>query len=266
MRKIGLALGSGGPKGLSHIGVLKVLEKTGIQIDMIAGSSIGALVGSIYTVTGSAKKIEEIALGANMNTVLSVLFDPTLKLGLIRGKKVTRLLQEIIGDYTIENLPKKFIAVATDLATGDPFFFEKGNLLDAVRASISIPFMFQPIRIENTLLADGGLSLQVPVEPLKKCGADIIIAVNLFENSFKPLNFTGKFMNTPRELYKVASNSINILQYSLARENCKNADIIVAPDVKDIKWDSFWKPQKAIRKGEKAMKEKLPELLKILEE
>ena len=251
MKKIGLALGSGGPKGLSHIGVIKVLEEAGIQIDMIAGSSIGALVGSIYTVTGNAKKIEEIALDTNMNTVLSVLFDPTIKLGLIRGKKVTRLFQEIIGDYTIENLPKKFIAVATDLATGDPIFFEEGNLLDAVRASISIPFMFQPIRKENMLLVDGGLSLQVPVEPLKKCGADIIIAVNLSENSFKTPKFTGKFVNTPRELYKVASDSINNLQYSLARENCKNADITVAPDVKDIKWNSFWKPQKAIRRGEK---------------
>ncbi|MEA3312966.1 MAG: patatin-like phospholipase family protein [Caldisericota bacterium] len=266
MRKIGLALGSGGPKGLSHIGVLKVLEKAGIQIDMIAGSSIGALVGSIYAVTESAKRIEEIAVGTNMNTVLSVLFDPTLKLGLVRGKKITKLFQEIIGDYKIESLPKKFIAVSTDLATGNPIFFEEGNLLDAVRASISIPFMFQPIRIENTLLADGGLSLQVPIEPLKKCGADIVIAVNLLENSFKPSKFTGKFINTPRELYEVASNSINILQYNIARENCKKADIIVAPDVKNIKWDSFWKPQKAIRRGEKAMKEKLPDLLKILKE
>ncbi len=266
MKKIALALGSGGPKGLSHIGVIKVLEKAGIQIDMIAGSSIGALIGSIYTITESAKKIEEIALDTNMNTVLSALFDPTLKLGLIRGKKVTKLFQEIIGDHKIENLPKKFIAVATDLATGKPVFFEEGTLLDAVRASISIPFMFQPIKINNTLLGDGGLSLQVPVEPLKKYGADIIIAVNLSENSFKPSKFTGKLVNTPKEFYEIASTSIYILQHNLARENCKNADIIVAPDVKDIKWDSFWKPQKAIRIGEKAMAEKLPQLLKILEE
>jgi len=261
--KVGLALGGGGPKGLAHIGVIKVLLRHGVNFDIIAGTSIGALIGGAYTVLGSIEKVEEIALSTDMKDVLSVLFDPTLRLGLVKGKKVKKFIIEKIGDPLIENLKPKFYAVATDLNTGEPIVFEKGSFADAVRASISIPFVFQLVKYGNTFLADGGLSQNVPVEIIKRRGANVVIAVNLVGKLSE--SFYG-FLKSPVGLYKIADESINILQYNLSKENCRRADFVISPDVISVGWDSFWKPKDVIKEGEKAARKALPDILKFFDE
>lgn len=261
MKKIGLALGSGGPRGLAHIGVMKVLLQNGIKPDIITGSSIGALIGGAYAVSGSIEEVERLALSSDMKTVLSVLFDPTLRLGLVKGQKIMRFLKEKIGDPYIESLKPSFYPVATNLLTGEAVVFEKGSFAESVRASISIPFLFQPIKKENMLLVDGGLSQSVPVKIARDKGAEIIIGVNL--NAKLSESFYG-FMKAPVGLYKVADESINILQYNLAKENCKYADFVIKPEVYGVGWDSFWKPQSVIEEGEASAKLILPEILKHL--
>ncbi len=264
-KKIGLALGSGGPRGLSHIGIIKVLENNGIKPDMIAGSSIGALIGGAYVVLDSIKKVEQMALSTDMKTVLGILFDPTMKLGLIKGEKVTNFMQEKFGNPRIENLKIPFFPVATDFSTGNPVVFSRGGFIETIRASISIPFIFQPVAYHKKLLADGGLSMQVPVKPLKDAGADIIIAVNLAENSYnKEDYFADGLVRSPFGIYKLTVNAIGILEMNLARENCRDADVVVSPDVRNVGWDSFWKPKKVIEAGEKAMKNAIPQLKSLL--
>ncbi|MGB9694818.1 MAG: patatin-like phospholipase family protein [Caldisericaceae bacterium] len=247
--KIGLALGSGGPRGLAHIGVLKTLINNGIEPDIIAGTSIGALVGGAYSVFGSLDEVEELAYSSDMRTVISVLFDPTLRLGIIKGQKVVKFLREKIGNPLIEDLEKEFCSVATNINTGESFVFDRGELVTAIRASISIPFMFQPVKVGDMLLVDGGLTENVPAKILRQKGASLVIAVNL--NAKLSNSFYGS-MKSPVGLYKIADESINILQYNLAKENCKHADIVIAPDVYGAGWDSFWKPQEVIEAGEKA--------------
>ncbi len=264
-KRIGLALGSGGPRGLAHIGVIKVLKENGFDISIIAGSSIGSLVGGAYAITQSIEEVEKMAMSTDMKTILGILFDPTVKSGLIRGEKITKFINKILGDPNIESLKTPFIPVATDFGSGKPTVFEKGSFVETVRASISIPFLFQPVLINKKLYVDGGLSMQVPVRPLKEKQADIIIAVNLAENAYNKKDFSiNGLVRSPIGLYKIAVNSIGILEINLARENCREADITVSPDVQNVGWDSFWKPKNVIKQGEMAMQKKLPKLIRML--
>lgn len=240
---------------------MKVLLENGIKPDIIAGSSIGALIGGTYAFFGSINKVEELAYPADMKTVFSVFFDPTIKTGLVKGQKIVKFLTQKVGDPYIETLSPIFSAVATNIHTGEEVVFDKGSLVNAIRASISIPFMFQPIELQGMILVDGGLTQNVPAKVVHNKGADVIIAVNL--NAQLSNSFYGS-MKPPVGLYKIADDSINILQYNLAKENYKYADIIIAPDVYKVGWNSFWKPKEVIKAGEKAAELMLPQILEWL--
>lgn len=258
---IGLALGSGGPRGLAHVGVLKVLARNGIRPDIIAGTSIGALIGGVYAVSEDVDAVERLAYSSDMKSVLSTLFDPALRTGLIKGEKATKFLRDHIGDPDIASLPVRFFAVATDISTGDPVVFDQGSLVDAIRASVSIPLMFQPVNLDGRLLADGGLTQMVPVKVARDHGADVVIAVNLNARLAEPLSPDQRWLGILR---KMANQSIAILQYNLARDNCAGADIVIAPDVYGFGWDSFWKPAQVIESGEQAALALLPSILEKL--
>ncbi|MCK4358163.1 MAG: patatin-like phospholipase family protein [Candidatus Cloacimonetes bacterium] len=185
-KKVGLALGSGGAKGLSHIGVIKFLEEMGIKIDFIAGSSIGALIGGVYATGISIKKIENIALKTDLVSTAKFFTPGFPKYGLVTGSKVQKFLTSLLGEKEIENLNISFAAVATDIITGREIIFNKGNLVEAIRASISIPIIFQPIIYNNIVLVDGGLVNPVPTNITREMGAEFIIAVNVMSSNNKP--------------------------------------------------------------------------------
>ena len=222
--KIGLALGGGGARGLAHIGILKVLEENGIEADFIAGTSIGAMIGAFYSHTKDAKKVENLALFTDWKKVVS-LIDPSIHQGILNGKKVEAYIEEFIGKTSFKNLKIPFCAVATDLKTGKPVVLCKGNVVPAVRASISLPLVFKPVKLKGKVLSDGGLSVPIPVDVVKNMGADFVIAVNL-DGDYKTTNKDEEFGFT-----KIADSSINILRYHLANSNIKNADFVVTPKV-----------------------------------
>ncbi len=178
-RKVGLALGSGGAKGLSHVSVLEYLEGLGIPVDMIAGSSIGAVIGAVYC-CGNLKKFKEDMLSFTRKELLSV-FDLTIpRSGLLKGNDFTDFIKRYIPeDRKIEELHIPLAIVATDINTGKGIVFRKGNVLEALRASISIPGVFIPVAYNNTFLIDGGVANPLPVDVVKKLGAGFTIAVNL---------------------------------------------------------------------------------------
>jgi NTE family protein len=176
---IGLALSGGAAKGLAHIGVIKALEEAGIQVDFIAGSSMGALVGAAYAAGVSIDTLEKIAVESDWKTV-SKLFVPGLSpSGFIDGVKVKEFLSTLYGDKKIEDLPIPFCATAADIATGRLYIINKGSLLEAVRASISIPIVFTPVKYKDVYLVDGGLVDPLPIDVVKEMGADYIIAVHV---------------------------------------------------------------------------------------
>ena len=254
--KIGLALGSGGSRGLAHIGVIKVLEENNIPIDFIAGSSIGAMIGGFYAAGLDIKEIEEIALSINWRRIFSILFDPHLKQGLIGGEKLKTFIKNYINGKKFEDCKIPFAAVATDLKTGEIVILNKGEMAQAIRASISIPLIFKSAKIESRMLADGGLSAPVPAEIARGMGADIVIAVNLDKHYCDEECKPG--------WYDIANDSLNILRHHLALSNVANADIIIEINVGKNYWYQFTNAQDKILAGEKAAKEVLPRLKELI--
>lgn len=176
--KVGLALGSGSARGLAHVGVIRAIADAGIEVDVIAGSSMGALIGAIH----AAGKLDE--LEASFRTFdwrkTASFFDVVLpKSGLLDGAKVSALVREHIPTETFEMLATPFAAVATDIVSGEEVVIRSGDVIEAVRASISVPGIFTPVRSNGHILVDGGLSNPVPVSAARALGADIVIAVDL---------------------------------------------------------------------------------------
>lgn len=175
--KIGIALGSGGARGWSHIGVLRALEDEGIVPDVVAGCSMGALVGAAYC-AGELDFIEEWAVSVSWRTIMSFLDVNLSGGGLIEGAHVERFIKTISEDLQFDDLKKPFVVIATDLQSGREVWLQQGSVLDAVRGSIAIPGVFGPKKLNGKLLLDGGMTNPVPVSACRAMGADIIIAVD----------------------------------------------------------------------------------------
>lgn len=254
--KIGLALGSGGARGLAHIGVIKVLEENNIPIDFIAGSSIGAMVGGFYAAGLSIQEIEEIALSTDWRKVFSTLFEPSFKKGLIGGEKVKTFIENYINGKSFETCKIPFVAVATDLKTGEVAVLKSGEMASAMRASISIPLIFKPVEIDGRILADGGLSAPVPVEIARNMGADIVIAVNLDKHYYDK--------HWSPSWYDIANDSLNILRHHLALLNTASADIVIDINAGKNYWYQFVNGQDKILAGKEAMKEQLTKLQEMI--
>jgi NTE family protein len=175
---VSLVLGSGGARGLSHIGVIQWLTENGYEIRSIAGSSMGALVGGIFA-AGKLEIYAEWVLALERMQVVRML-DPAFgRPGLFKGERIIGVLRELIGDFAIEDLPISFTAVATDLASGEEVWLREGKLFDAIRASIAIPLIFTPFEYRGRKLVDGGLVNPVPVAPTLSDTSELTVAVNL---------------------------------------------------------------------------------------
>jgi NTE family protein len=179
--KVGLALGSGSARGWAHIGVIRALTEAGIHVDYIVGTSIGALVGAVYA-SGGIGNLENVILQFDWKQI-AYFFDVVLpKSGLLDGKRISAFIRRHVKEINIEELPIPFCAVATDLGTGNEVILKEGDIIEAVRASISVPGIFTPVKKNGTILVDGGLVNPVPVSVAREMGADFVIAVDLNHN------------------------------------------------------------------------------------
>ncbi len=186
--RIGLALGSGSARGLAHLGVLRAVAEAGLTVDCIAGSSIGALVGAVAA-AGQLDALEATFQTFDWRKTLSF-FDVVLpRSGLIDGAKVGELVRAHVPTARIEDLPTPFAAVATDIVSGAEIVIRSGDVIDAVRASISVPGIFTPLRTDGRILVDGGMSNPVPVSVARDMGADVVIAVDLNHDIVAGKNF-----------------------------------------------------------------------------
>ena len=178
--KIGIALGSGSARGLAHIGVLDVLQKEGIPIDMVAGTSAGAMIGALFAHGIDIDELKSLAFGLRGRKLVP-LIDPSIpKSGFIKGGRIKRLLSSYFGtDIEFDEMKLPFACVATDIETGEEVVINHGSVLDAIRASISIPGIFSVTRWKGRYLVDGALVNPIPIDVLTQMGADFIIAVNV---------------------------------------------------------------------------------------
>lgn len=263
-KTIGLALGSGGVRGLTHIGVLKVLEKNNIKLDYIAGSSIGAWVGAHYALYQDIDVLQEFTVGKRQEKLLSFL-DTSFSGGLIQGNKLEKLLNNWLNNADFKDLKIPLNIIATDLIKAEPVILNTGSLALAARASMAIPGFFKPITWKDKILVDGGLTNPVPDDVVKDMGADIIIAVNL--NNFQtPI----KFKKKEPSVSEVTLRTNEVLQCYLAKYSLKNADIIIQPPLgQHSSWKRYFmngEGEDIVKIGEEAMLSALPELLKKIKE
>jgi len=261
--KIGLALSGGGARGLTHIGVIKVLEENEIPIDIITGTSAGALFGGVYASGTSIEKIEKVSVSSGYRKILSLIFDPTRNTGgLVKGDKVAKFISKNLSKKRIENFPIKFGCVATDMISEKKIFFTKGDASNAIRASISFPGFFRPLKYKEMYLIDGGIIDPIPIDIAKKLGADIIIAVDA-TGTLKELKEKirdGKNLSIADSL----KFSIYRMGKELMEKSFKEVDAIkIKPNVGDISVFNFGSSKvmkRAIKEGEKSAKKKIEEI------
>ncbi|HRY63043.1 MAG TPA: patatin-like phospholipase family protein [Patescibacteria group bacterium] len=261
-KKIGLALGSGGARGLAHIGVIKVLEANNIPIDFIAGASIGALIGSAYATHQDIKLIEKTFLEIEWKKILHLSSDLSIfSGGLVGGDRVKYFMEsELRCAKEFSKLKIPFAAVATDMSTGEDVFLTTGNLIEAVRASISLPGFFKPVEIAGRHLIDGGAVDPVPVDLAKKIGAKFVIAVNLEERGCSYLHAEKGSKNLYNNVYSAA----RIMQKRLATYSSAAADILLSPEVGRYAWTQVSEAKKIIAAGEDIARQNIARIIELL--
>lgn len=250
--KIAVVLGAGVSRGFAHVGVLKALETQKIPIHLIVGTSVGSFVGSIYASGIDAFHVQKMALAIEKDDVVDLTLPAN---GFIRGEKLENYVNKALQNAVIERLKIPFRAVATNVQTGEEVVFAVGNTGKAVRASCSVPGVFQPVRIGDKSYLDGGLVSPVPVDAARKTGADIVIAVDISAGVARTL---------PQGIVETILQSIDIMYAKIAEVQLRNADVVIRPRVGHINSSDFNKRHEAILEGEKAATEALPQIQQIL--
>ena len=178
MKKVALVLSSGGPRGFAYIGAIEELESRGYEITSIAGTSIGSLIGGMYA-TGKLPEVKDFLFSLNGWKVFGLMDISLSRNHLVKGDKVIEALQEIVPEVNIEDLRIPYKAIATDLFTGEEVIFDRGSLFQAIRASISIPSLFRPVKLGMRTLIDGGIANTMPLNRVERSGDDIVVAFNV---------------------------------------------------------------------------------------
>ena len=264
-RKVGLVLGSGAARGLAHIGVLEVLEREGIPIDMIAGTSAGALVGALYAQGKDVSLIKNLALDLSLKRLAS-LVDPALpRTGFIGGSKIKNWLGLVIGgDIEFSDLRIPFACVATDINSGEEVVIKQGLVVEAIRASISIPGIFTVVKWKGRYLVDGSLVNPVPVNVVRGMGADFVIAINVIPDMSERAHHVGKGEAKEPNIFRVIMQSLHIATYSLVRSGLEGADIVIEPRMTHIGYGDFPQARECIAPGELATQDSILEIKRQL--
>ncbi len=228
---VALALGGGAARGLAHIGVLEVFDEHRIPVDLIVGCSMGSVVGAMYACGTPAKMIHGIA-GQLFAADYRKIFDITLpRLGLVRGQRIDTIIRTVLGDREFQQLKIPFAAVAACLEDNVLKVFNEGKVANAVRASISIPGIFEPVTIEGKTYVDGGVLDRVPAGVCRSMQPDLVIAVDV--------SYHGEPRPAPRNIIDVLMSSYELLEWEATRNRLLDADIAITPDTRTINPANF---------------------------
>lgn len=241
-------LGGGGTRGFSHVGVIKILEAQGITPDIIVGTSVGAAVGALYAAGYTGLQLQEISLPMQRESVTSWIMPNR---GFMSGEPLEQFINRMVKQQPIEKLQRTFAAVAADLNNGEEVVFRTGDAGQAVRASCSVPGVFQPTEIQGKSYVDGGLVKPVAASVARALGADIVIAVNI---SNLPAN------NPTKSMLDVLLQTFDIMSGSINRYELEQADVVIRPVTKEIDQTNLSDKHWAILEGEKAGTAALPEI------
>ena len=273
--KIGLALGGGAARGWAHIGVLRALKSAGIEPDVIAGTSMGAVVGGAHA-AGRLEELEDWARSVTRRRMLRFLDIKLWSTGLIGGGRLVSQLKETFGDVAIEELPLRYAAIATEIGTGHEIWLTQGSLVEAMRASYALPGIFPPVKVAGRWLMDGALVNPIPVSAARALGARVVIAVNpnadmfgrgtvIQEHGLEPAA-EATAVYEPRGVSAVMVEAFNITQDRIARSRLAGdpPDLMIAPKLGHMGMFEFARAEEAIRLGAEATERALPELTEAI--
>lgn len=230
-KTLGLALGSGGARGVAHIGFLQALEEEGIKPDYISGCSMGAVVGGCYASGMEISEMRELVLKIKKRDLIDLSAAPLSKMSLLRSKKIHELLVENCKVKNIEDFPIKFCCVSTDILTGSIHVFDSGNAAMAMQASSTIPGVFRPISYENELLVDGGCACRVPIRQVKDMGAEVVVAVDALKNCSKPVEKLENILALLLRVYDVMDARCSKFEREKNAEIC---DLYLEPELEGM--------------------------------
>jgi len=237
--KIALVLGGGGARGFAHVGVLRVLVQEKIPIDLIVGTSVGSLIGALYAANPDVFELEWKSFEIDKDD----LFDYSIfsaKAGLVKGEAIKDFVRKNVKKQLIEQFPVRYIAVATDLNNGERVEFKSGPIVDAVRASVAIPGVFSPVRVNDRLLVDGGVVANIAVDTAKANGADIVIVSNI---SQRVVDYNVD------DMLSTIMQSITIMMAEAATSQLQHADVVVSPDIGDVGTLDFSQKKRCTQAG-----------------
>lgn len=246
--RIGLALGGGAARGFAHIGVIQVLEESGIKPHLVVGTSAGSLVAALYAAGMSGAELGMLAVGMDESALTDWSFPGR---GVIRGDALARYVREHTGGRTIEQMKVPLGIVATDLDSGHPILFQRGDAGTAVRASSAVPAVFQPVKIGEREYVDGGLVSPVPVRFARQMGAELVLAVDI--SSPPDGQATGDAMRMLLQTFAIMGRSINVFEL-------RDADVVLRPRLQGVGGADFSARQRAILAGREAAQAGLVEL------
>ena len=250
--KIAVVLGAGAAKGFAHIGVLKVLESHRIPVDMVVGTSVGSFVGSLYAYGYNPFELQTIALSISKEDVADYIIPDN---GFIKGEKLENFINNKVKYTSMDKFKIPFYAVATNIQTGEEMVFGRGNAGRAVRASCSIPGIFNPVMIGDKVYVDGGVVSPVAIDAARRFGADVVIAVDI-SASLSPTVPTGTIETMMRAI-DIMHNKMSVIQL-------RSADVVIKPKVGNIGSSDFTRRHEAIMEGEKAAAEAMPAINQII--
>lgn len=248
--RLGLALGGGAARGFAHIGVIQVLDEAGIRPDLVVGTSAGSVVAALYASGQSGAQLQKVAQGMD-EAALSDWRLPLFKPGVLKGQALARFVRTQLQGRSIEALPMALGVVATNLHSGKPILFQRGDAATAVRASSAIPALFEPVSIDGQQYVDGGLVSPVPVRFARHMGADVVLAVDI---SNSPQG------NSTQDNFQILMQTFAIMGQSLNDFELPLADVVVKPDLTGLPSASFSARARAIAAGREAMLRVLPTL------
>lgn len=247
--KLAIALGGGFARGMAHVGILKVLEEEGIKVDMVAGTSVGAVIGALYCSGVSAKELEELSSLVRFSNIARYTLS---RFGFCTNDRLGAFLRKVLKVRTFEELKIPLAVTATDFVSGQGVVFRSGSLIDPVRASCAYPGMFLPVSIDGKLLVDGMLAHPVPAVPLREMGADRVIGVFL---SSHWTNLKG-----PRHVFDVIGQCFSIAQEKMSGLWQASADLVLVPDVSGFSYDDFARAPELVKMGEAVARAALPKI------
>ena len=255
--RIGLALSGGGARGIAHVGVLKVLRQHGIPVDVIAGTSAGALVGGAYAAGLSLEELEAWARGLRWRDFGRMTLS---KLGVQSNARLEEMIRARFPVTRFENLPLPFAAVAADLHTGEAVVLSgKGDLARAIRASCAIPGWYVPVRDKrNRQLVDGGLVANIPTVAARSLGADVVIAVDVNSEG-------AKFLGPPQSAIGVLLQSMILIHRTAAVHQLSGCEVCIKPKVGHIRWDEMGRADELIKAGEEETRLLIDEIRSLLD-